>query len=690
MQPTPPATGQVLSVGLLQAAPVSVLIEEEKAAAQATQNQPLVTGIAAHIRTCWIAARTAKQQTVEPRMLQNIRARRGEYDPEKLADIRKQGGSEVYAMLTSVKCRAAASWLRDILLGQGADRPWTVRPTIIPELPPDIQEQIISQAIEPIKQSIVAGQPMSNADVVEMMGQMRDQALHEIQFRAREASDRMGDKMEDQLLEGGWLQSFDQFLDDITTFPAAILKGPVICKKQTLKWVPGEGGKYEAKIEEAIKEEWRRVDPFKIYPSPAATTVNNGYLIEKHQMSRDDLNALIGVKGYHDSSIRAVIDQYGSGGLKEWLTNDVAQASAEGKSMTAVMQNPDHLIDALQYWGTVSGKMLKDWGMTADQIKDETKEYHVEAWLIGSYVIKAELNFDPLNRKPYYKTSYEEIPGSWWGNSTADLCRDAQTVMNASARGMVNNMGIASGPQVVVNVDRLPPGEDITNLYPWKIWQVTNDPTGNSGAPVMFTNVDSRISEYMAVFEKWSQMADEWTGLPRYLSGETSGGAGRTASGLSMLINNAGKAIKQVVSNIDTHVLSPMLERLYDYNMQFSTDATLKGDVNVVARGANSLIAKDAAQLRRNEFLATTANPFDMQIVGIEGRAALLREAAKNLDMDVDKIVPPDNVLKQRMAMMAQSQAQAAAAQSGGAPQKQGSGQELLDGSPTTDNFQPS
>jgi hypothetical protein len=90
----------------------------------------------------------------------------------------------------------------------------------------------------------------------------------------------------------------------------------------------------------------------------------------------------------------------------------------------------------------------------------------------------------------------------------------------------------------------------------------------------------------MAVFEKWSQLADEYSGIPRYLTGDTTGGAGRTASGLSMLISNAGKSIKQVIGNIDIGVFKPMLERLYYYNMRYADDPELKGDVQIVARGA--------------------------------------------------------------------------------------------------------
>ena len=46
----------------------------------------------------------------------------------------------------------------------------------------------------------------------------------------------------------------------------------------------------------------------------------------------------------------------------------------------------------------------------------------------------------------------------------------------------------------------------------------------------------------MAVFEKFSQLADEYTGIPRYMAGiEGASGAGRTASGMSMLMGNAGR-----------------------------------------------------------------------------------------------------------------------------------------------------
>jgi len=147
-----------------------------------------------------------------------------------------------------------------------------------------------------------------------------------------------------------------------------------------------------------------------------------------------------------------------------------------------------------------------------------------------------------------------------------------------------------------------------------------------------------------------------------------------------------------------------MLERLYYYNMRYGKDPDLKGDVQIIARGAMSLQAKESAQMARAQFLQATANPFDMQIVGLEGRAEVLRQTVKSLDMpNPDKVVPPLEVLKQRAAM-AQAQ-QMMAQQAAMAPQPNapapamgpqpsppklpGNGQVLMNGAPVVDNFQP-
>jgi hypothetical protein len=504
----------------------------------------------------------------------------------------------------------------------------------------------------------------------------------------------MEDKMEDQLQEGGFAEAFDAFITDLTTFKTAFISGPIVRRKPRLSW--GEGNEPVVTIENTL--EWERVDPFDMYPAPWAKHINDGPLIRKHKLTREKLVEMIGVEGYSEPAIRKVLELYGTGGLNDWLTVDSQRARAEGKLVT-IETIESGLIDALQYWGSVSGAMLRSWGMTEAQVPDAAKEYQVEAWCIGTYVIRAVLNADPLARRPFYADSYERIPGTVWGNSVYDLMRDCADMCNAAARSLAANMGISSGPQAAVNVDRIAPGEKITEMFPWKIWQTTSDPMGSTAKPIDFFQPASNATELMGVFAKFSDLADEYTGIPKYTVGaESAGGAGRTASGMSMMLGNASKIIKAVVGSVDSQILTPLLERLYYYNMRYSKDPDLKGDVRVVARGALSLTTKESAQVRRGEFLVATNNPTDMQIMGLEGRAEILRAAASTLDLNPSKIVPPVPVLKDRQRMLQMQQAQAAMA--GEAPQANvppgpsGNGQALMApgggaGAPVTDNFSP-
>lgn len=677
-----------------------ILEDEERRKAVEANNQTVVQQLAGHIRHKWNIALMAKQQTAEVRMLQSVRARRGEYDPDMKAQLAEQGSSLIYMMITSNKCRAASSWLRDTLVTASDDKPWTITPTRNPELPPDQVQDMMAQAQQEVQQLWMAGTPPTQQQVRERLLEMKDMAMSHLRDLAKRTAERMEDKMEDQLQQGGWSKAFSDFLDDVTTFPAAFLKGPVVRMRPQMQWVPGGPSGYQLSVQNKLTLEWERVDPFNIYPAPDASNVDDGDMVERHKLHRADLQALIGVEGYSEDAIRMVLEEYGRGGLRDWIYSDMSKASAEGKSTISVAQNPSELIDALQFWGNVQGQLLIDWGMTSEEVPDPLMDYAIEAWVIGSWVIKAVVNPDPLGRKPYYKASYEEVPGTFWGNSVADLCRDTQNVCNAAARALVNNMSISSGPQVVYNVSRLPQGENLTQMYPWKIWQVTSDPMGGTQPPMQFFQPTSMAQELMMVYEKFSTLADEYTGIPRYMTGDSpGGGASRTASGMSMLMSNAGKSIKQVVSNIDENVLSPMLERLYFYNMRYGDDPDLKGDVNIVARGAMALIVKEQAQMRQNQFLQIAlSSPVAQQIVGVEGVAALLRQAAKTLDMNPDDIVPPVEILKQRMAqaqLMAQQQQLAApqgapGAQPGnpqGVPQPSPA-QQLPGGQPITQNFQ--
>ena len=434
--------------------------QDEEATAKALQerqNQPMMLGLSEHVRMCWDVAKIAKKP-IEDEMLRALRQRNGQYEPDKLSQIKQQGGSEIYMMITEVKCRAAESWLRDILLDSGTP-PWDIVPTPIPDLSPldrrEIQDIFASEVLTMLQENQKAPSKQEMAQIKEMVSQdYRFKILQDAQNRA----DKMKLKIEDQFAQGGWADSFNDFITDLVTFPCAFIKGPIVRRQRTLGWKTVMG-RTVVEPTERLAPEFERVDPFRIYPEPGITRIEEGYLFEHHPLSRSDLSDLIGVPGYDEDAIRRILDE-GSG--PSWINEDVELVKNEEERKFYSYMRPTDVFDALEFWGKVSGKMLREWGLTEEEIPDEAQEYDANVWMIGNYVIKAVLNYDPLGQKPYCKTSFIKCPGAFWGKGIPEIIEDIQNVCNAAARALVNNMGIASGPQVEVNLERIPPNEDIT------------------------------------------------------------------------------------------------------------------------------------------------------------------------------------------------------------------------------------
>lgn len=614
------------------------------------QMTPMVQGLAAHVRKRWEVMRDHKRNTIEDRLSACVRARNMEYDPAKMAEIQEQGGSEIFMGIVSTKCRTATAWLRDTLLGTGADKPWGISATPIPEVPPEVAsnlQRIMQVNLQQYYSS--GGAPLDQSELKNLASGMKDTATRALKFEAEKRVERMELKMEDQLAEGGWVKALYEFTNDLATFPFAVLKGPIPRKRKAMKYV--QGGLAAVDV---LRDEWERVDPYKFYYAPWGDDIQNMPVMELHHLTRDDVEAMLGVEGYDEDAVRSLLADFGAVGM-DWVEQD-------GSDMEDVTDKDfddadGDVIAALQLWDSIPGKILMEWGMDESEVDDPHKSYPCEVWMVNNTVIKAVLNYDPIGRKPYYLTSFEKVPGRIDGNGVADLCMDAQNMCNAAARALANNMGISSGPQVGVNISRLPAGEDITQMHPWKIWQFKSSEYGDASAPMQFFQPNSNAGELMAVFEKFMELADEVSGIPRYMTGQHVPGAGRTSSGLSMLISNAGKSIKQVIGNVDHDVLTPMLERQYQRNLRYSDDPDLIGDVQIIARGAMSLVVKEAEAVRKNDFLRLILeSPVAQQIVGPEGTAELMRDLASNLNTNVDRLVPSREELEKKQAQQAAQQ----------------------------------
>jgi hypothetical protein len=610
----------------------------------ATGQSDVVNALASHVRKCWEIAKYDRQ-VVNGRLLNCLRRRTGEYDADKLAAIRQMGGSDIYMMITAAKCRNAKAWLADLFAPAG-DRPFSLEPTPIADLPPDIMQKMVSAAVQAANEMNI---PMEL--VQQELLKHRDRLMGELQKDAEERGERMADAIEDLLVEGEWREAFNEFLDDLVTYPAAILKGLEFRRTKTLKWVD-HNGTFHPEAGHKIIGKVRRVSPFRAYPSPSTGNSMSGHwFIEHHTLTRQDLSDMRTAPGYNAEGIAQAVLQHGQGGLKEWIWSEQERARLENR--TNIYNTED--IDALEYTGSLRGQTLLDFGMNPKEIPDPLEEYSVSVMVVGHHVIRALVNPDPAGKNDYFKANWQTVPGSFWGEAPPELLAHTQDTCNAASRALVNNMGHASGPMGVIEMDRLAAGEDPDAVYPWRMWK-SNSANQGSSPGVSFFQASSNAAELMAVYEKFSTYGDEIMGMPAYTAGSDAGaGAAKTASGLSMLMNAASKTVKDVVRNIDIYVIEPLVEKCYNHLMLTHPDPMIKGDLIPKARGSEALVHKEQAQLRQQELLGITANDIDLSIIGKNGRRAMLEEVLKTGNLPVDRILPSEEEMNENDAQQQQA-----------------------------------
>lgn len=648
--------------GLVAFQTIDEIQEQERKtfSGQPSQSDPVITGLAGHIGMVWQHNRNAKA-TIQQRMIENVRQRKGEYDAVTLQRIKQFGGSDAFIKLTDIKCKAVEGWLKDVMLPAG-ERPWGIDPTPVSDIRPEDEDMIVQQMLQEY-QVLISQQGLPPEQAIQAMPDLAEKLRKEQFERVQDVAQKDASESEllvdDVLKEAGFYKALRSVIKDIPTYPAVFLEGPIVENEVQLEWAGSEQGAVPTVVTKP-KRKYYRISPFDVYPSPGAITCEDGDLIIKKRFTRADLTRFKGVEGFDEAAIDEVLDSFRSGYI-DWTALDSQRADIMNNYQR--QQNNIGTIDALKYFGSVQGLLLLQWGMAPEEITDPFAEYEIIAYMINHIVISARINPHPLKKRGIFSTSYCKNNESIWGDCVVDVLRDLQKICNGAVRALVNNMGMCAGPMSWSNIDAFEPGENPADIYPLKHWKFRTQDLQH-GVPMGFFQAESNAEELIGVYKYFFEQASEITGIPSYMYGSPKvGGAGTTASGLSMLMEAAGKAMKDVVGSIDEDVIVPVVEETWIHIMLYEPEKA-RGDIRIIPRASDYLVQKETLQVRRQEFLAATNNPTDMQIIGVSGRAELLREVAGSLKMRKNKIVPDAEGLEaqveqQKMMQLAQTVAQA-------------------------------
>jgi hypothetical protein len=584
------------------------------------------------------------RQQDEQRWLRSYRNYRGLYSPE--VQFTEAEKSRVFIKVTKTKTLAAYGQIVDVLFA-AQKFPLSVDPTELPEgvvadvsfdpmEPEQLRESGLEEDVGPYgyagdDREIPAGATAKT--LAESLGPLKDKFEGVDNVRegtgktptavtfspAMVAAKMMQKKIHDQLEESGASKHLRSTAFEMALFGTGVMKGPFAVDKEYPSW--NEDGEYTPTIKTIPQVS--HVSVWNFYPDPDATNMDEAqYVIERHKMSRSQLRGLKRRPFFRANVIDDAI-QLGENYTKESWEDDLSDYS------------PDHGVErfeVLEYWGMVDVEMLLEQGVDIPDELSEVDELQANVWLCNGKLLRMVLNpFKPA-RIPYMAAPYELNPYSFFGVGIAENMDDTQTLMNGFMRMAVDNAVLSGNLILEVDETNLVPGQDMS-VYPGKVFRRQGGAPGQAIFGTKFPNVSG---ENLQLFDKARVLADESTGFPSFAHGQTGvSGVGRTASGISMLMGAAQGGIKSVIKNVDDYLLRPLGEGLFRFNMQFDYDPNIKGDLEVKARGTESLMANEVRSQRLMQFMQISSNPTLAPFAKFQ---YIIREIAKSLELDPDKV----------------------------------------------------
>lgn len=601
--------------------------------------------------------------------LKNLAAVRGQ--DSKQAMRSESEVADIYVRTTTTKTKAAYAQINEALLS-GDKFPISVAPTPVPEgiaefahlkdpaAQPEEPQDPLSVGFAGDGLDIPAG--ATQGDISKIVGSAYSKGLKDEMFEegndaigtgaqlspAKQAARKMEKMIHDQLTESKARMGLRRALYELCMLGTGAMKGPFTETKISNNW---EGGQYEAKQTEFPSVSF--VSLWDLYVDPNAYNSEDiEWIIERHRLNYQQLASQKNQPLFDSEAIDRVLMSGGNYTKQshEHQIRDNNETEAEAD-----------LYEVLEYWGYMSTKDAAE-KFNLSIPPQSGNMIQVNAWVSGGEVIRLTVNPFLPARIPYFLFPYEEDPYSLYGTGIPELMEDLQYLMNGMARLAVENAMLAGN--VILDVDKQAlAGEADMTLYPGKVFERQHGATGNA---INSIEIPFVAHQNMQMFSQFRQMADEATGIQSILHGQTGvSGTGRTASGLSMLMDSASMSIKNVIRNIDDHLLKPLATSYFQWNMQFNSEEhkEISGDLEIKALGSFNLISKERKAQSLQTFLQLSMN---QQIAPLIKLPTIVKDLAVQMDMDPEEILNSPEEAMVYAQLMAMNQAAQGGPQGGG------------------------
>ena len=524
----------------------------------------------------WAGARWAKPTSLEG-PLQATATRR---------TMTEGARSTVYVRLTARYVDAGTAKVAEILL-PADDKAFSLKATPVPDLVAqtgdrtpvmiggqpaerDPQPHEVPPGTDPGR---APGVPLTVGDVVKERMQI-----------ATAAAKRAETRIFDWMTEGKYRPAMRAVIFDMARLGVGILKGPYPTVRRARAVRRVDNG-VELQMVSKLAPAYCCVSPWNVYPDPACgENIQDGdYVFETDGISERGLLRLKGQPGYLADQIDQVILE----------GPERCNIDEEGRTLRDKPRNR-HQYTIWYFHGSLSADdMAAMTGQPREKYAGDT--VYAVCTMVNDRVIRASVN--PLEKSgehPYHAVPWQRRPGHWAGVGVGEQLNVPQRITNASTRSMLNNAGISSGAQIVVDVACVTPADGNWTIYPNKLWhknaEAGVDDINKAFAVFQIPNVTQQM---MSIIQYGMQLAEEATSIPLITQGMSGRTTPDTYGAAQLQNNNANQLLRNIGYQVDDYITEPAVRQSYEW-LLLDPDVPddEKGDWDISAHGSIALVER--------------------------------------------------------------------------------------------------
>lgn len=604
--------------------------------------------------------RVNRRNIIEKRWLDDLRQYHGLYDDRIQQDLTAAKKSKLFVNITRPKTLALEARLSDMLFPTD-DRNYGIKPTPVPEMAVEASDTQMSLTKSRDRLLEDPENPELQAQVAEW--EQKATEMEEVMRQARNRAATMEEEIHDHLVECRYQAQARDVIHDACKLGTGVMKGPVVGDQSRRTWTYDEQAGFH-KIEYKKDEQpvYWRVDPWNFFPDPdAVNPQDSDGAFERHLLNGKNLRKKAREPGFDPDAIRRLLRREPMNPLPTYLAEVRAITDGDQTSIgTRYHVWEYHGRLPAEDMRTVAeylqdDQLLADAGIDGEEV-DPLLELEVVVWFCDGELLKFGIHHLDSGKSIYSVFCLEKDDASIFGFGLPYIMRDSQSAVSAAWRIMMDNAGLSSGPQIVIDDDVVEPADpdDDYTLQPRKVWKKKAG-SSPSARPFEVFDIPMHQAELANIIMLARENSDDETGITELTQGEQGAQTTRTAQGMSMLMNATNIIFRRIVRNFDDDMTVPNIRRMYDFLMQFSPKDHIKGDYQVDARGSSVLLVREMQSANLMAFLqnfgaGTVYEPF------LKGRGVpALRKLVQTMMIPTTELVKSDTEIAEDEAEAAKN-----------------------------------